>query len=70
MHKIKQNSIWVKSGQSCIKIQKPSVYDHNYEYHLTADSQRVVAGMLYFHRRMLPFVIVMLNTALVLRKLN
>lgn len=37
---------------------------------LTADSQRVVAGMLDFHRRMLPFVIVMLNTALVLRKLN
>lgn len=32
---------------------------------LAADSERVVAGMVYFHRRMLPFVIVMLNTALV-----
>lgn len=54
----KLNGIWLKSGN-------PTVYDYFSGYSFAADSQRVVAGVVYVHRRMLPFVTVMLNTALV-----
>lgn len=53
--KWKHNGGWVKSGNAA--IFKPTVCDHHCGYRLTA-------RMLHFHRPMLPFVIVMLNTAL------
>ena len=64
--RLNRNSIWEPSGTVLTTAPAHRLWLVLWiSFTPSADSQRVVAGMVYFKRRMLPFVIVVLNTAVV-----